>query len=119
MKTVLLAIIISSLPSIGAAIGDRAVRDWNVSTVSVSTTTPTAIPTTAFSGRYKAIVQNLDPNFDLFIGTSAVMTTALGFVVPKSSGTIELPIPAGVVIYGLGEANATRGTLSTRIIEYK
>lgn len=104
--------------SVGWGVGDKAARDWTIKNVSVSTTTVTAIPTTALSGRYKIVVQSLDA-FDVYIGTSTAMTASTGFVLLKSSASIELPIPEGLTVYGLGIANATKGTLDVRIIEYK
>lgn len=100
------------------ALGDKAASGWSVKNVSVSTTTVTAIPATALTGRYKAVVQVLSA-FDLYIGTSTSLTASTAFVVLKSSGSIELPIPQGLTIYGLGQANASVGTVDVRIIEYK
>lgn len=101
------------------ALGDKAASAWSVKNVSVSTTTVTAIPTTALTGRSKIIVQNLDSAFDLYIGTSTSMTTSNGFVVTKASSTLELPVPQGLAVYGIGQANGTSANIDVRIIEYK
>lgn len=101
------------------AFADGVAKLWKVSNVAVSTTTPTAIPTTALSGRYKAVIQNASVNYALYVGTSTLMTTANSFIVSSGSGTLEVPIPQGLSIFGLGAANETSGTVDVRLIEYK
>ena len=81
--------------------------------------TPTAIPTTALTGRYKMVIQNANASFNLYIGTSSAITFSNAFAVIKNSTTIELPLSQNVPLFGLGEPNASTGTIDTRVIEYK
>lgn len=99
--------------------GDKAATGWSVANVSVSTTSVTALPTTALVGRYKILIQNTNSTFDLYVGTSSALAASTGFVVLKGSSTLELPTPQGLSIFGLGAANATVGSLDVRIIEFK
>lgn len=101
------------------AVGDKAASGWSVKNVAVSTKTVTAIPTTALTGRYKIFLENMDSTFGLYIGSSTAMTTADGYFVQKGSTTVELPLPQGLTVYGIGESNESTGTIVVRIIEVK
>lgn len=96
----------------------NVVTSLSVTAVSVSTTTPTALPTSGLSGRYKVTIQNLGA-FDIFVGTFSAMTATSGFVVSRSSSTRDFPVGSGITLYGLGEANTTQGTVNARVIEYR
>ena len=104
-------------------------RDWLVGTVAVSTETVTALKVGTYNltGRYEIRIQNVDPAFNIAIGTSAVMTYATGIIVystASASGVsglteITLPLNEGTTVYGLGKAQNTDGTIDVRIIELK
>lgn len=97
-------------------------KDWMVTAVSVSTTTVTAIPTSVLSGRYKVVVENADPTFDVSIGTYSAFTYANGFIIHSTTSTFPtqvFPLPSFYPIYCLGQATTVQGTVSVRIIEFK
>jgi len=91
--------------------------------VSVSTTTPTAIPTSALSSRNQITLINTDPTYDLAIGTSSAITYASGFIVTNSTdhatARLQFRLPYDQAIYGLGQANAAAGTINVRYLECK
>lgn len=99
-------------------------KDCVTGAVSVSTTTPTAIPTTALSGRYKITVQDYDGTYDLAIGTHSAVTFAAGFIVTSTTTAQAMSdrtiyFPSGKTLYGLGAANTVRGTVNVRYMECK
>ena len=122
MKKLLLALLFLSGAAHAIDVRESAC-DWSITVVSVSTTTATAIPTTAFSGRYKAEVQNTNVTYKVYIGTHSAMTTSTASYEIGTSTSVQssmaIPLPSGKSIYGLGEANGASGTLTIRVIEYK
>lgn len=120
MKKIIFGVLFLVSANIFAA---EVAKDWLVTSVSVSTNTVTLIPTTALSGRTRVIVQNNDANFDISIGTFSTFTYGNGFIITNStaaaSSKLDLNLPSGIVIYGLGQAQSTRGTLTAHILEVK
>lgn len=117
-KAVAALCVLLGTPALAGGPRDAA-SGWAITNVAVSTTTVTAIPTTALAGRFHAVIQNLSPLYVLYIGTSTAMTRTNSYAVSPSSDTLELPLPKGLTIYGLGEATEGSGTVDVRIIQFK
>lgn len=80
------------------------------SSATTVSTTATAIPATALTGRRSIVVQNTGAN-DIYLGASDV-TTSNGY--PLSAGeSLSLDLDGAVILYGIVAA----GTETVRIIE--
>jgi len=92
-----------------------------VNSVGVSTNTATAIYTgsTDLVGRTKIVIKNADATYDVFIGTHSGVTVLTGFKLNESTDSITLPLGSNFTLYGLGEANASDGTIDLDVIEIK
>jgi hypothetical protein len=119
--------ILAGLSALPASADPTRVRElatnYSVGAVNVSTNTATAIPTTAYSERYKIVIENTDSTYDVSIGTYSGFTYANGFIITNSTDAttarLELPISYQAPLYGLGEGNVVRSTVNVRFIEYK
>jgi hypothetical protein len=97
--------------------------DCRSGAVSVSTTTPTLVPSAALDDRYRIDVINTDNTYDVAFGTSSVVTYAGGYIVTNSTDAATAKhtffYPYNKTLYGLGEANTVRGTVNVRYWECK
>jgi len=123
MKRIFLLLMLAATP-LRAWLGVREeVGGCTMGAVSVSTTTPTAIPTTALSSRNQLTLINTSPLYDLAIGTSSAVTFATGFIVSTSTDSatsrLQIRLPYDQAIYGLGQANTTTSTIDVRYLECK
>lgn len=81
-----------------------------VSTAVSVTTTATALPSSAASGRKRILIQNLDDGY-LYVGSASVSTSNGVEIAPK--GTLTLPLGASV-LYG----RVASGTADVRVLEF-
>jgi len=98
-----------------------AARAWVSNTITVSTTTVTAIKcgTYNLTGRKEIRISNIDATYTLEISSSPNLVAGGGWEMAHSSTTITLPLTEGTTVYGLGQANATDGTVDVSVIELK
>lgn len=122
MRKIFIALaLMTPIVAFGASEVREVAQGWRVATVSVSTTNATIISSNTLTGRYKVIVENTDPSFELSIGTSSVFTYSNGFIVKVATSPLSqltLPLAAGTTVYGLGQSG-TQATVNVRVIEFK
>lgn len=122
MKKLIFALCLAVSPAYAATDVREIGAGCTSGNVAVSTTSPTAIPTTALSGRYRILIYNNDAAFDLAIGTHSAIAFASSFLVKNSTSpasVVDIRLPSGMALYGLGTSNATRGTIDVRYLECK
>lgn len=105
----------------GASDVRQVSSDWMFSTTNVSTKNVTAIPATAFPGRYRITCENTDKAYSVAIGTFSTMVFSNGFVILSTVTPVNLSInlPSGKVVYGLGQSNNSQGTVAVNCLEFK
>jgi hypothetical protein len=124
MKKILFGLLFLAGPAFAVTDVHEVGITCEAGSVSVSTTNPTAIPTTALSGRYRIDLINYDGTYDISIGTFSTFTFAKGFIITSTTtsaatSTINMRVPSGFAIYGLGASNTVRGTVNIRYLECK
>lgn len=102
-------------------------RDWAVNSVDIGTNNARAVyasPSANLSGRYRIKIENTHGIYDVSLGTFSSFTYASGWLLkstPTASGLgfIDLPLPAGVTVYSLGQANALSSSVTVKVMEFK
>ena len=106
-------------------------RDWAVASVNIGTNNVMAVNATStaaasgnLSGRYRIVIENTHGIYDVSLGTFSAFSYAAGWLLkstPTASGLgiIDLPLPAGVTVYALGQANALSSSVTVKVMEFK
>lgn len=131
MKRIILSVLVLLFLISGvSAVEDvrEVARNWAVASVDIGTNNARAIYATDtsanLSGRYRIVIENTHGIYDVSLGTHNAFTYATGWILkstPTASGLgmVDLPLPSGTTVYGLGQANALSSSVTVKVMEFK